>query len=52
MQNWFNILGAGLEETINDSYAMRSFLHIDFYKEQVPDATTLLKFLHLLFCPL
>ena len=37
-----NILDAGLEEAINDSYAMRSFLHIDFYKEQVPDATTML----------
>ena len=48
MQNWFNISDAGLEDAIYDSYAMRSFLHIDFYKEQVPDATTLLKFRHLL----
>lgn len=35
-------------DTIYDSYAMRSFMHLDFYKEQVPDATTLLKFRHLL----
>lgn len=48
MQSWFNISDAGLEDAIYDSYAMRSFLHIDFYKEQVPDATTLLKFRHLL----
>ena len=48
MQNWFNISDASLEDSIYDSYAMRSFLHIDFYKEQVPDATTLLKFRHLL----
>ena len=48
MQNWFNISDAGLEDAIYDSYAMRSFLRIDFYKEQVPDATTLLKFRHLL----
>ncbi len=27
---------------------MRSFLHIDFNKQQVPDVTTLLKFRHML----
>ena len=48
MQNWFNLSDAAMEDTIYDSYAMRSFIHIDFYKEQVPDATTLLKFRHLL----
>ena len=48
MQNWFNLSDAAIEDTIYDSYAMRSFMHIDFYKEQVPDATTLLKFRHLL----
>lgn len=48
MQNWFNLADAALEDTIYDSYAMRTFMHIDFYKEQVPDATTLLKFRHLL----
>ena len=48
MQNWFNLSDAGLEDAIYDSYAMRSFMNIDFYKEQVPDATTLLKFRHLL----
>lgn len=48
MQIWFNLSDAAMEDTIYDSYAMRSFMHIDFYKEQVPDATTLLKFRHLL----
>lgn len=48
MQNWFNLSDAAMEDAVYDSYAMRSFLHIDFYKEQVPDATMLLKFRHLL----
>ena len=48
MQNWFNLSDAAIEDAIYDSYAMRSFMNIDFYKEQVPDATTLLKFRHLL----
>ena len=30
------------------SYAMRTFMHIDFNEQQVPDATTLLKFRHML----
>lgn len=48
MQNWFNLSDAAMEDTTYDSYAMRSFMHLDFYKEQVTDATTLLKFRHLL----
>ena len=48
LQNWFNLSDAGVEEAIYDSYAMRSFMRIDFSSEQVPDATTLLKFRHLL----
>ena len=48
MQNRFNLSYAIIEDTIYDSYAMHSFMHIDFYKEQVSDATTLLKFHHLL----
>ena len=48
MQNWFNLSDEGMEEAIYDSYAMRSFLGINFIDEQVPDATTLLKFRHLL----
>ena len=48
MQNWFNLSDAGIEDAIYDSYAMKKFLGIDFAHEQVPDATTLLKFRHLL----
>ena len=48
MQNWFNLSDVGIEEAIYDSYAMRKFLGINFMDEQVPDATTLLKFRHLL----
>ena len=48
MQNWFNLSDEGIEDAIYDSYAMRTFMHIDFMDQQVPDATTLLKFRHLL----
>lgn len=48
MQNWFNLSDAAIEDAIYDSYVMRSFMHIDFFTEQVPDSTTLLKFRHLL----
>ncbi|WP_313559329.1 IS5 family transposase [Ruminiclostridium cellobioparum] len=48
MQNWFNLSDVGVEDTIYDSFAMRTFMHIDFLTEQVPDATTLLHFRHLM----
>ena len=48
MQNWFNLSDEAIEDCIYDSYAKRSFMHIDFLEKQVPDATTLLKFRHLL----
>ena len=48
MQNWFNLSDEGIEDAIYDSYAMKVFLKINFAHEQVPDATTLLKFRHLL----
>lgn len=48
MQNWFSLSDEGTEDAIYDSYAMRSFMHIDFFAEQVPDATTLLHFRHLI----
>jgi IS5 family transposase len=37
-----------LKDAIYDSYALRSFMKINFLDEQAPDATTLLKFRHLL----
>ena len=48
LQIWFNLSDEGVEDAIYDSYAMRTFLNIDFINESVPDATTLLKFRHLL----
>ena len=48
MQIWFNLSDEGIEDSIYDSYAMRSFMHIDFHEQQVPDTTTLLKFRHML----
>ncbi len=48
LQIWFNLSDEGVEDAIYDSYCMRTFLGIDFMKESVPDATTLLKFRHLL----
>lgn len=48
MQIWFNLSDEGIEDSIYDSYAMRTFMHIDFHEQQVPDATTLLKFRHML----
>lgn len=48
LQCWFNLSDDGVEDAIYDSYAMRSFMKINFFIEQVPDATTLLHFRHLL----
>ena len=48
LQCWFNLSDEGIEDAIYDSYAFRSFMKINFVDEQVPDATTLLKFRHLL----
>ena len=48
LQVWFNLSDEGVEDAIYDSYAMRKFVGIDFMTEDAPDATTLLKFRHLL----
>ena len=48
LQVWFSLSDEGVEEAIYDSYAMRRFMGLDFAREQVPDATTLLHFRHLL----
>ena len=48
LQVWFNLPDEGVEDAIYDSYAMRRFMDLDFAIEQVPDATTLLHFRHLL----
>ena len=48
LQVWFNLSDEAVEDAVNDSYAMRQFMHLDFTTRQVPDATTLLHFRHLL----
>ena len=49
LQTWFNLSDEGIEDAIYDSYAMKSFMRINFSQgEQVPDATTLCKFRKLL----
>jgi IS5 family transposase len=48
LQCWFSLSDEGIEDAIYDSYAFRSFMKINFVEEQAPDATTLLKFRHLL----
>ena len=47
LQVWFNLSDEAVEDQINDSYAMRQFMGLDFAVTQVPDATTLLHFRHL-----
>lgn len=48
LQQWFGLSDEGLEDTIYDSQSMRDFLGIDLSRQDVPDATTLLKFRRLL----
>src|SRR4030095_16305247 len=48
LQQWYSLSDEGLEDALYDSQAMREFVGIDLAREQVPDATTLLKFRRLL----
>jgi len=48
LQIWFSLSDEMTEESIYDSHAMRKFMRVSFGDEQAPDATTLLKFRHLL----
>lgn len=48
VQQWYNLADEALEDAIYDSQALRQFIGIDLGLESVPDATTLLKFRHLL----
>ena len=48
LQVWFHLSDEAVEDQINDSYAMRKFMGLDFTQRQVPDATTLLHFRHLI----
>lgn len=48
LQVWFSLSDEGTEDAIYDSYAFRTFMRLDFTTAQVPDATTLLHFRHLI----
>jgi IS5 family transposase len=48
LQIWFTLSDEAVEDSIYDSYAMRSFMGLNFLEEQAPDSTTLVKFRKLL----
>jgi IS5 family transposase len=48
LQQWYALADEALEDALYDSQALRNFAGIDLGSEAVPDATTLLKFRHLL----
>lgn len=48
LQHWFNLADLAMEEALYDSAALRRFVGIDLGREPVPDATSLLRFRHLL----
>jgi IS5 family transposase len=48
LQQWYTLADEALEDALYDSQALRHFAGIDLSSEAVPDATTLLKFRHLL----
>ncbi|MBI3729382.1 MAG: IS5 family transposase [Burkholderiales bacterium] len=48
IQHWFNLADFACEEALYDSVSLRRFVDIDLGCESAPDATTMLKFRHLL----
>lgn len=48
VQHWFNLADLACEAALYDSTSLRHFVGIDLGCEAVPDATTMLKFRHLL----
>lgn len=48
LQHWFNLADQACEEALYDSASLRRFAGIDLGREPVPDATSLLRFRHLL----
>src|ERR1700691_1654807 len=48
LQQWYALADEALEDALYDSQALRTFTGIDLSAENVPDATTLLNFRHLL----
>ena len=48
LQRWYALSDEEVADAIYDSYAMRSFMQINFEAEQVPDAAALRNFRYLL----
>lgn len=48
VQQWYGLADEAVEDALYDSQALRDFCSIALTRESVPDATTLLKFRHLL----
>ncbi len=48
LQQWYALADEALEDALYDSQSLRDFVGVDLSRESVPDATTLLKFRHLL----
>ena len=48
LQCWFSLSDEGAEDATYDSCTMRKFMGINLFGQDVPDATTLLHFRHLL----
>ena len=48
LQQWYGLADEALEDALYDSQALRGFARIDLSTDDVPDATTLLKFRRLL----
>ncbi|MGH6610575.1 MAG: IS5 family transposase [Burkholderiaceae bacterium] len=48
LQHWFNLADEAMEEALYDSAALRAFVGLDLGREPVPDATSVLRFRHLL----
>lgn len=48
LQQWYGLADEALEDALYDSQALRGFARMDLGADDVPDATTLLHFRHLL----
>ncbi len=48
LKEWYGLSYSDLEDAIYDSYAMRKFMQIDFFTEQVPAISTLRRFVKLM----
>jgi IS5 family transposase len=48
IQQWYGLADEAVEDAIYDSQSLRNFMGIDLSRENVPDATTLMGFRHLL----